>query len=63
MLTNKQLTKQISLLDDLIDSYNKSKEKSYRDFSEYESDYLHRLKQAIVFFKDLTKVSDEKNSK
>ena len=55
MLTNKQLTKQISLLDDLIDSYNKSKEKSHRDFSKYESDYLYRLKQAIIFFKELTK--------
>jgi len=55
MLTNKQLTKQISLLDDLIDSYNKSQEKSHRDFSDYESKYLYRLKQAIIFFKELSK--------
>lgn len=55
MLTNKQLSKQISLLDDLVDTYNKSKEKSHRDFSEYESNYLSRLKTAIIFFKELTK--------
>ncbi len=54
MLTNKQLTKQISLLDELIDTYNEEKEKSLRDFSEYESSYLHRLKQAIKFFQTLT---------
>ena len=54
MLTNKQLAKQISILDDLIDSYNKSKEKSPRDFSKYESNYLQRLKQSINFFQKLT---------
>jgi len=55
MLTNKQLSKKISVLDDLINTYNGSKEKSHRDFSEYESDYLFRLKQAILFFQELTK--------
>ncbi len=55
MLTNKQLRKQISKLDNLIDLYNNSKEKSKRDFSKYESNYLKRLKQAIYFFQDLTK--------
>ena len=54
MLTNKQLTKQISLLDELIDTYNNSKEKSFRDFSKYENNYLNRLKQAITFFQELT---------
>lgn len=54
MLTNKQLTKQISLLDELIDNYNDSKEKSERNFSEYETSYLERLKQAIAFFQELT---------
>ena len=53
MLTNKQLTKQISILDDLIDSYNKTKEKSQRDFSSYELNYLSRLKEAIHFFQKL----------
>jgi len=54
MLTNKQLAKQISILDNLIDTYNNSKEKSQRDFSKYESKYLSRLKQAIYFFQELT---------
>ena len=54
MLTNKQLTKQILMLDSLIDTYNKSKEKSQRDFSKYESNYLQRLKQTINFFQKLT---------
>ena len=54
MLTNKQLTKQILVLDNLIDTYNDSKEKSHRDFSKYESNYLDRLKQAIYFFQELT---------
>ena len=54
MLTSKQLTKQILVLDNLIDTYNDSKEKSHRDFSKYESNYLDRLKQAIYFFQELT---------
>lgn len=54
MLTNKQLTKQISMLDNLINVYNNSKEKWHRDFSKYESNYLSRLKQAIYFFQELT---------
>jgi transposase len=54
MLTNKRLTKQISILDDLIDQYNNSKEKLHRDFSKYELNYLDRLKQAINFFQKLT---------
>jgi len=54
MLTNKQLTTKISLLDEIIDSYNELKEKSQRDFSRYESNYLQRLKKAIRFFQELT---------
>ncbi len=54
MLTNKQLTKQISVLDELIDKYNDSKKKSERDFSKYESNYLQRIKDAIYFFQKLT---------
>ena len=54
MLTNKQLSKQILALDNLIDTYNKSKEKLQRDFSKYESNYLERLKQAIHYFQKLT---------
>ncbi len=55
MLTNKQLSKRIFLLDNLIESYNNSKEKTLRDFSKYESKYLERLKKAISFFQQLTK--------
>lgn len=54
MLTNKQLTKQINALDELIESYKDSKEKSKRDFSDYEASYSRRLKQAITFFQELT---------
>ena len=54
MLTNKQLSEKILILDELIDNYNKSKKKSHRNFSKYESNYLHRLKQAIHFFQELT---------
>jgi len=54
MLTNKQLTKQISKLDELIDAYNKITEKSKRDFSKYESNYLNRIRLAIQFFQKLT---------
>ena len=53
MLTNKQLSKHISKLDDLIDTYKKGKEKSQRDFSKYESNYFNRLKQAMTFFQNL----------
>lgn len=54
MLTNKQLSKHISELDDLVDMYNQSQEKSQRDFSKYENKYLSRLKKAISFFQELT---------
>lgn len=54
MLTNKQLSKHISELDDLIEDYNKYQEKSQRDFSKYENSYLNRLKKAINFFQDVT---------
>jgi len=54
MLTNKQLKKQISKLDELIDAYNQTTEKSKRDFSKYESNYLERIKLAIQFFQELT---------
>jgi len=54
MLTNKQLTKKISLLDELIKTYNSSKQEAKRDFATYESNYLNRLKKAIAFFQDLT---------
>ena len=54
MLTNKQLKKQISKLDGLIDTYNQTTEKPKRDFSKYESNYLERIKLAIQFFQKLT---------
>ncbi len=54
MLTNKQLSKHISELDNLIDEYNESQEISQRDFSKYENNYLQRLKKAITFFQELS---------
>lgn len=54
MLTNKQLSEKINVLDELIDTYNSSKKKTFRDFAKYENNYLDRLKKAISFFQELT---------
>jgi transposase len=55
MLTNKQLTNQIAVLDSLIDNYKLSRPEIKRDFSKYESSYLNRIKVAIDFFEKLTR--------
>lgn len=53
MVRNKQLKKQIRLLDQLIEEYKESKKTSKRDFWEYEKNYIKRIREAIRFFQKI----------